>query len=107
MDRLEGFERLVRSAGLYTEERLTESGFTHPFEERNIHECMPVKVMKLFDDAYYAQATFEAAKFLDKSVAKFAGSRRSGAALMQEVFKEAAPSIPLTPLISQSEIDEQ
>jgi uncharacterized protein (TIGR02391 family) len=68
---------------------------------------MPGKVRKLFDDAHYAQATFEAAKFLDKSVARFAGSSRSGASLMQEASKEASPAIQLTPLSNQSEIDEQ
>lgn len=72
-----------------------------------MHEAMPGKVRKLFDDAHYAQATFEAAKFLDKSVARFAGSSRSGASLMQEASKEASPAIQLTPLSNQSEIDEQ
>ena len=107
MEHLEDFERLARSAGLYTQERLSETGQLHLFEERNIHEAIPLKVRKLFDDAHFAQATFEAAKFLDKAVAKFAGSRRSGAALMQEAFKEVSPAIQLTPLGSSSEIDEQ
>jgi len=92
---------------LYTEERLTDPGQAHPFDERNLHEKIPSKVRKLFDDAHYAQATFEAAKFLDKSVAKFANSTKSGASLMQEVFKEPAPAIQLTALSNTSEIDEQ
>lgn len=104
---LKNFERIARTAGLFTQERLLETGLSHPFEERNIHESIPFKVRKLFDDAHYSQATFEAAKFVDKCVSKFAGSNRSGAALMQETFKEVSPAIQLTPMNNQSEIDEQ
>ena len=101
------FERIARAASLFTEERVTEPGVTHPFGERNIHPDLPEKVRRLFDDAHYAQATFEAAKFIDKKVAKFAQSSKSGAALMQEVFKDSNPAIKLTPLLNQSELDEQ
>lgn len=107
MAHLEQFERVARAAGLYTEERLSEYEQAHPFVERNIHEGIPNKVRKLFDDAHYAQATFEAAKFLDKSIAKFADLKKSGTALMQEAFKDVNPAIQLTPLSSTSEIDEQ
>lgn len=107
MEPLNNFERVTRSVGLYTQEQLSSAGPTHQFEERNIHGSMPMKVRKLFDDAHYAQSTFEAAKFLDKSVAKFASSSRSGASLMQEAFKDNAPAIKLTALSNQSEKDEQ
>lgn len=107
MTPINSFERLVRLAGLYTQESLASSDSAHPFVERNIHEIFPANVRRLFDDAHYAQATFEAAKFLDKAVAKFSGCKKSGAALMQEAFKETSPAIQLTPLSSSSEIDEQ
>lgn len=107
MVHLEEFERIARSAALYTQEDLVDIGPSHLFADRNIHQAIPKKVRKLFDDAHYAQATFEAAKFIDKAIAKFAGLSKSGAALMQEAFKEAGPSIKLTPLATQSEVDEQ
>ena len=107
MELLDEFEKIARNAGLYTQERLSGAEQLHLFEERNIHEAIPAKVRKLFDDAHFSQATFEAAKFLDKTVANFAGSRRSGAALMQEAFKDVAPAIQLNPLINSSEVDEQ
>ncbi len=107
MGSLEAFQRITRVAGLYTQERLEEIGDLHPFQERNVHQNIPSKVRKLFDDAHYAQATFEAAKFLDKSVSKFSNIKKSGASLMQEAFKDASPAIPLTPLTTTSETDEQ
>ena len=107
MTTIDLFERITRRAGLHTQERLNPSGELHPFEERNIHEAMPPKIRKLFDDAHYAQATFEAAKFLDKHVAKKSGLKKSGASLMQEAFKEANPTIPLNALSATSECDEQ
>lgn len=107
MTTIDLFEKITRRAGLHTQEQLTPSGALHPFDERNIHEAMPAKVRKLFDDAHYAQATFEAAKFLDKHVAKKSGLRKSGASLMQEAFKETSPAIALNPMSSTSETDEQ
>jgi uncharacterized protein (TIGR02391 family) len=107
MIRLDALERIARSASLFTEEALDESDQTHPFERRNIHMKIPPKVRRLFDDAHYAQSTFEAAKFLDKHVARMSGLKKSGAALMQEAFKEIAPTIQLTGLSNTSETDEQ
>ena len=107
MIRLDSLERIARSASLFTQEALEEADQAHPFEARNIHLAIPPKVRRLFDDAHYAQSTFEAAKFLDKSVAKMSGLKKTGAALMQEAFKEASPSIRLTALSNASELDEQ
>lgn len=107
MTAIDLFEKITRRAGLHTQEQLTLGGEIHPFEERNIHESIPPKVRKLFDDAHYAQATFEAAKFLDKRVAKMSGLKKSGASLMQEAFKEASPAIALNTLNSTSDADEQ
>jgi len=72
-DFLERFERITRTVGrlAYAEEpRVTVE---HPFEVRNIHPALPSIVKKLFDDSHYAQATFEAFKFVDKEVARLAG----------------------------------
>lgn len=107
MRAIDVFEKVTRLAGLHTQERLTPEGEQHPFEERNVHEAIPPKVRKLFDDAHYAQATFEAAKFLDKLVSSASGLKKSGAALMQEAFKDVSPPISLTAMSNQSEIDEQ
>lgn len=107
MKTIDLFERVTRRAGLHTQERLTPDSELHPFDERNIHEAMPQKVRKLFDDAHYAQATFEAAKFLDKHVSKKSGLKKSGAALMQEAFKDSNPKVALNSLATTSETDEQ
>ena len=64
------------------------------------------KVLKLFDDAHYAEATFEAFKYLDKSVAKLAGSKESGQKLMMQALSETG-EIKLNTLETESERDEQ
>jgi uncharacterized protein (TIGR02391 family) len=79
----------------------------HPFDSRNIHPRLPPKVRKLFDDGHFAEATYHAFKFLDKKVEKHAGLTDSGFSLMMEAFNSKKPKIQLTPLITQSEIDEQ
>lgn len=107
MIRLDTLERVVRSASLFTQEPLEERDRDHPFEARNIHPSMPQKIRRLFDDTHYAQATFEAAKFLDKRISKLSGINKSGAALMQEAFKDAAPAIKLNSLTTTSDKDEQ
>ena len=69
---------------------------------------MPAKTKQLFDDGYYAEATFAAWKFLDKVVQRHAGLRsESGYKLMMAAFDDAKPLIKLTPLSNVSEIDEQ
>lgn len=79
----------------------------HPFDKRNIYPGLPKKVRTFFDNGHYAESTFEAFKFLDKIVQKFANSSKSGERLMMEVFNEASPILKLTPLSNQSEQDEQ
>lgn len=79
----------------------------HPFEERNIHEKLPKKVRTLFDDGHYAESTFNAFKFVDKTVEKLAHSSQSGYKLMMDVFDKANPKLKLTPLTTTSEKDEQ
>jgi uncharacterized protein (TIGR02391 family) len=79
----------------------------HPFDKRNIHPGLPKKVRTFFDDGHYSESTFEAFKYLDKIVQRFAGSNKSGEKLMMDVFNEASPTLKLTPSSNQSEQDEQ
>jgi uncharacterized protein (TIGR02391 family) len=79
----------------------------HPFDTRNIHPDLPAKVRKLFDDGHYAEATFEACKFLDTFVGKHASTTKSGEARMMAAFSETTPLVKLTGMITDSEVDEQ
>ena len=114
---LDLFESIVRVALRYSyatshaemqavDEAVSEQQL-HPFDKRNVHPGLPAKVRNLFDNGHYAEATFEAFKYLDKLVQKFSKSNKSGEKLMLEVFSETAPLLKLTALSSQSEIDEQ
>jgi uncharacterized protein (TIGR02391 family) len=84
-----------------------ETATLHPFDARNIHPGLPIKVRELFDDGHYAEATFEAFKFLDKTVERHSGINETGKDLMMRAFKEDAPKIKLTPLGTASEKNEQ
>lgn len=79
----------------------------HPFDERNIHPEISAVAIKLFDDGYYSQATFEAFKLLDQKVKTTAGITDSGFNLMMAAFNEKNPKIKLTNLSTTSEFDEQ
>lgn len=61
----------------------------------------------MFDDGYYAQATFEAFKYLDRQVARIAKSSLTGRKLMMAAFSDQSPAIQLTTLTSDSDKDEQ
>jgi len=107
---LERFEAIVRDVQFYTEaETLPDSPFAlHPFEVRNVHPDLPAKTRSLFDDGYYAEATFEAFKFIEaeiKRISKIKGS--TGFALMMDALNEVKPKIQLTALVSESDVDEQ
>lgn len=104
---LDRFEDIVRRAGHFTEEVPKPAAGFHPFEERNIHPYLPGIVSKLFDDGHFAQASFEAFKFLDKEVQRHSGNTESGFKLMMNVFSESTPLVKLTPCVSTSEKDEQ
>src|SRR5438094_9720020 len=97
-DGLAYFESLVRRAGDFTEARSVPVGGLHPFEERNIHSRLPDIVRELFDNGHYAQATFEAYKYIDKEVQKFSKASVSGFILMMQVFAVESPTIKLTSL---------
>jgi uncharacterized protein (TIGR02391 family) len=105
---LQRFERVVRAvARLVPPKEAVVKPALHPFEIRNIHQGLPPKVKRLFDDGHYADATFTAFKYLDKKVQKCSGIRDSGFALMMDAFNEAKPKLQLTPLKTLSEVDEQ
>lgn len=104
---LEHFERLVRNVSFFTDEPASEEGDQHPFMIRDIHTKLPKKVRKLFDDSHYAEATFHAAKFVDRRVAKMAGLELTGAPLMQQAFTEKNPKLAFNTLSSETERNEQ
>jgi uncharacterized protein (TIGR02391 family) len=79
----------------------------HPFDLRNIHPGLPPKVRKLFDDGHFAESTFEACKYLDRYVSKHSKISDSGYKLMMAAFDRNNPKLQLTPLVTQSEKDEQ
>ncbi len=101
------FEKIVRKAHKFTEIKLEPSDGLHPFDERNIHPRLPKSVRELFDDGHYAQATFEAYKFLDKEIQRHSSLEESGFKLAMEAFAAKPAIIKLTPLSNKSEINEQ
>lgn len=111
-NRFQRFEAIARAlAKMPQREPATqpaaETAALHPFDARNTHPGLPAKVRELFDDGHYAEATFEAFKYLDKTVDKHAGLGESGKDLMMKAFKEDSPKIKLTPLSTASEKNEQ
>lgn len=106
MEALETFQDIVRRASQFTEETLERAGPSHPFDERAIHEKLPSKVRKLFDDTHYAEATFESYKFLDRKISQFSGVKDSGYKLMMAALAEKGP-LPINAGKTDSEKDEQ
>ncbi len=104
---LHAFEAIVRRAGRHTEAPSQPVGGTHPFDERDLHPELPSIVRDLFDDGHYAQATFEAFKFIDKQIQYHSKLAESGFKLMMQAFADASPAIQLTHLETASERDEQ
>ncbi len=102
----EAFEDIVRRASQFTEETLEHAGSAHPFDRRAVHEKLPLKVKKLFDDAHYAEATFETYKFLDRKIAKLSGLNETGYKLMMAALGESGP-LAINARQSDSEKDEQ
>lgn len=103
---LDLFEQMARWAWRSSGPPLP-TGPQHPFEERDIHAALPRAVRKLFDNAHYAQATFEACLFLDNEVQRLSGCDRSGEKLMMEVLNESKPILRLNSLKGTSDMDEQ
>jgi uncharacterized protein (TIGR02391 family) len=101
------FEQIARGARNVSQSAVTESGGIHPFDERNIHPDIAGVSMKLFDDGHYAQATFEAFKYIDNQVKAISGIEDTGFSLMMNAFNETGPKIKLTNLKTMSDKDEQ
>ncbi len=101
------FEQVARSVSKLNYAEIERSQPEHPFELRNIHPDLPIKVQELFDDGHYPQSTFEAFKFVDREVARLAASSESGFKLMMTVFSENNPVVKLNDCNSTSEKDEQ
>lgn len=78
-----------------------------PFDKRDVHPDLPVKVRTLFDDGHYPEATEHAFKYLDKKIQKFSGLTESGFKLMMAAFDGATPRVKLSALATTSEKDEQ
>ena len=106
MEMFEAFEDVVRRALQFTEEPFELTQSTHPFEERAIHEKLPIKVRKLFDDTHYAEATFEAYKFLDRKIAQLSGVKETGYKLMMAALSDTGP-LAINARQTDSEKDEQ
>lgn len=105
--KIDVFELIVRRATQFTEASGISQSDTHPFEQRDIHPKLPKRCKDLFDDGYFSESTFEALKFLDKVVQKLAEENKSGQALMMSVFGGTPPKLPINPLKTQSDQDEQ
>jgi uncharacterized protein (TIGR02391 family) len=101
------FEQVARRAHQFSEARERSRGFDHPFGERNIAPELPAIVQQLFDNGHYAQATFEAYKFVDKEIQRHAKSSKSGFNLMMDVLGGSSPVVRLTPMLTVSQQDEQ
>jgi len=104
---LRRFEKVARRAFLFTSGKRESERTLHPFDERNLHEALPPKVKQLFDDGHYAEATFEAFKFVDKEIQRIAESTKSGFNLMMEALNDSSPLVRLTPCKTNSEKNEQ
>jgi len=101
------FEHIVRRAAKFSDTRRQLFEEVHPFDSRDIHPKLPQIVRDLFDDGYYAQATFEAFKFIDNEIQRLSGGTKSGFELMMHAFPEKSPVIRLTPCNTKSEKNEQ
>jgi uncharacterized protein (TIGR02391 family) len=106
MSALAVLETVVRKAHRFTEPR-SPAETQHPFEIRDIHPALPGVVRKLFDNAHYSQATFEACKFLDNEVRRHANVEKTGKALMMDALKETLPPIRLNALTTETDRNEQ
>jgi len=103
---LKQFEAIVRRAGQFSDEPTVRVDEVHPFQLRSVHEKLPAKVRRLFDDGHYAEATFEAFKFIDRRVSSLSGVKESGYKLMMAALAESGP-MKLNDLSTDTEKDEQ
>lgn len=101
------FEQIVRRAHRFTEAPSASSTSSHPFATRNVHPDLPADVLRLFDNGHFAQATFEAMKFLDLEVQRISNDSDFGKSLMMRVFGGTPPRLPLNPGMTTTEQSEQ
>lgn len=106
-DNIEQFEEITRRVQAFTDPQRVEEGLSHPFELRNIHAKLPSIVRELFDNGHFAQATFEAYKYLDREIQRLSSLDESGFKLMMQAFGSDAPMISLTEMANVTERDEQ
>ena len=100
------FEKIVRNAHRFTEAE-SQLTISHPFDLRDIHSDLPLDVRRLFDNGHYAQASFEAFKYVDEEVQHISGGHDHGTKLMMSALGGASPTIKLNPGMTTSEKDEQ
>jgi uncharacterized protein (TIGR02391 family) len=106
-NRLDLFERIARIAHQYTEAEAPKAAASHPLELRNIHPDLPEVVRALFDNGHYAQATFEAFKFVDEEMQRISGDSDYGSSLMLKVLGGTPPAVRLNPGMTNTEKSEQ
>lgn len=105
LDDLEAVARSYPVVAIDIEERPTE---LHPFEVRNIHPDLPVKVRKQYDDGYFADAAFTAFKFIEQEVKRITGLRGiTGYKLMMAAFDETNAGVKINAGATDSDKDEQ
>ncbi len=105
--RLDFFERIARVAHQFTEAETTKRQAEHPFDLRNVHPDMPADVRQLFDNGHFAQATFEAFKYVDEEMQRISGSSEYGSKLMLQVLGGSPPAVQLNPGMTKNEQSEQ
>ncbi|KQR20639.1 hypothetical protein ASF79_14225 [Agreia sp. Leaf335] len=105
---LNWFEDVVRRAHIFTESTQEDAEQLHPFETRDVHPDLPKKVRALYDDGYYAEATFEAFKYVEKEVKRISKIQGlTGNKLMMAAFNEQNPIVALNSMATDSDKDEQ
>ena len=97
----------MRRAFRLSDAREAAEASAHPFEVRNLHSDLPPEVRHLFDNSHYSQATLEALKFLDEEIQRISNAGDYGKSLMMKVFGGVKPALPLNPLKTMSEKNEQ
>lgn len=103
----EHFEQIARRAHRFTEAEATKSGSINLFDARNVHADLPGDVRRLFDNGHFAQATFEAFKFVDEEMQRISGSSDYGTSLMMSALGGSSPAVRLNPGMTTSEKNEQ
>ena len=107
MRNLDRFESIVRNAQNFDESATAKLDHRHPFEIRNIHASLPIDVKQLFDNGHYAQATFEAFKYVDEEIQRISGETDYGQSLMLKVFGGTPPKLAINRLSNPTETSEQ